>query len=297
MAMNRRDIPSYEFHDYGQENLRRQGVMAIPFEVSVAMEPRRLRPHYHDFFQVFRIVGPCRLMHDFREFHLTGTNAVFVSPGQVHTLHPGGGMQGVQVSFTQDFFDHGTPPPSGLTEFPFLLHSGAEPFLPLPEPDTHGISPVFAELQQEYDRALPKAGEMLRALLLVLCVRIHRLLLETRPHPGNSRASQVTGQFTLAVEHHFREKWTVADYARHLHLTPNHLNDTVREQTGHSAGELIRRRILLDARRLLLHSELGVAEIAYQLGFPDPSYFSRFFRRADGRTPAAFRQEIREKYH
>ncbi|MES2706345.1 MAG: helix-turn-helix domain-containing protein [Verrucomicrobiota bacterium] len=294
--MNRRDIPAFEFHDYGQEELRRRGVMAIPFDKSVVLEPQRLRPHYHDFFQIFHITGPCRLMHDFRDFHLSGTNAVFVIPGQVHTLNPGAGMKGMQVSFTQDFFDHNAPPPSGLTEFPFLLHSGAEPFLPLPGTEGHGISPIFAELQQEFDNALPRAEEILRALLRILFVRIHRLMSETRPQLGNSRASQLVGRFTLAVEHHFREKWTVGDYARHLHLTANHLNDTVREQTGHSAGELIRRRMLLDARRMLLHSELGVAEIAYQLGFPDPSYFSRFFRRADGRTPAGFRQEIREKY-
>ena len=295
--MNRRGIPSFAFHDYGQEELRLSGVMAIPFDKSVALEPQRLRPHYHDFFQIFRISGPCRLMHDFRDFHLTGTNLIFVNPGQVHTLNPGAGMTGMQVSFTQDFFDHTSPPPSGLTEFPFLLYSGAAPFLAIPEPDTRGIGPVFAEVQTEFDQALPKAEEILRALLRILFVRIHRLMSETHPLMGNSRAARVVGQFTLAVESRFREKWTVADYARELRLTANHLNDTVREQTGHSAGDLIRHRILLDARRQLLHSELGVAEIAYQLGFPDPSYFSRFFRRADGRSPAEFRREIREKYH
>lgn len=295
--MNRRDIPSFEFHNYGQEELRRRGIMAISFDVSVALEPQRLRPHWHEFFQVFRVTGPCRLMHDFRDFHLTGTHVIFVSPGQVHTLNPGAGMTGLQVSFTQDFFDHNTPPPSGLTEFPFLLHSGSSPFLSLPDAESAGISKIFSEIQDEYDGARPKAEEVLRALLHILFVRIHRHLSATRPQLENSRAAQLVGQFTLAVERHFREKWTVADYAKELRLTANHLNDTVRAQTGHSAGEIIRRRLLLDARRLLLHSELGVAEIAYQLGFPDPSYFSRFFRRSDGRTPAAFRQEIREKYH
>ncbi|HEY1121221.1 MAG TPA: helix-turn-helix domain-containing protein, partial [Haloferula sp.] len=53
---------------------------------------------------------------------------------------------------------------------------------------------------------------------------------------------------------------------------------------------------LLDAKRLLLYSELSVAEIGYRLGFKDPSYFGRFFRRYESRTPAEFRDEIREKY-
>ncbi|MDB6080659.1 MAG: AraC family transcriptional regulator, partial [Akkermansiaceae bacterium] len=85
-------------------------------------------------------------------------------------------------------------------------------------------------------------------------------------------------------------------YAKMLGVTSGHLNDTVSAQTGRPAGALIRERILLEARRLLLHSELQIAEIAYHLGFGDPSYFARFFRREDGRPPGDFRMEIREKY-
>ncbi len=295
--MNRDAIPSFAFHEYGEEELRRKGVMVIPLSTSITLEPRRLRPHYHEFFQVFWIDGKCGLMHDFRDYHLDGKAVVFVNPGQVHTLRQGAGMRGRQVSFTQEFFDDRMPPPSGLIEFPFFFQPEATPCLPVPDGDPHGIAAVFEELQHEYDAARPWAGEVLRSLLHILFVRMHRLFLEAHPAGAASRASQITRQFYVAVEHHFREKWTVADFARHLHLTANHLNDTVREQTGHSAGEIIRRRLLLDARRLLLYSELTVAEVAYQLGFPDPSYFGRFFRRADGRTPLAFREEIREKYH
>jgi AraC-like DNA-binding protein len=156
---------------------------------------------------------------------------------------------------------------------------------------------VFTELQREYDLAKPWAEEALRSLLHLLFVRVRRHFEELHPVPAASRGAQVARQFHVAVEHHFREDWTVGDYARHLHLTANHLNDTMQEQTGQSAGEVIRRRKLLDAQRLLLHSDLNVAEIAYQTGFPDPSYFSRFFRRMAGRTPATFRDQIREKYH
>jgi AraC-like DNA-binding protein len=295
--MNRRAIPFFPFHDYGEEGLRRLGVMVIALDKSITLEPARLRPHVHDFFQVFWVEGRTTLMHDFREYHLKGKTVVFVNPGQVHTLRRRPGMGGMQISFTQEFFDHRSPPPSGLIDLPFFFQPEAVPCLPVPDADSFGIGRIFAELLREYDRAWPWAEDALRSLLHLLFVRIRRHFAEVHPASGASRAAQVARQFYVAVEHHFREDWSVGDYARHLHLTANHLNDTVQEQTGHSAGEVIRRRRLLDAQRLLLHSDLDVAEIAYQLGFRDPSYFGRFFRRMAKKTPAAFREEIREKYH
>jgi AraC-like DNA-binding protein len=109
--------------------------------------------------------------------------------------------------------------------------------------------------------------------------------------------SRLVRQFHISVERHFHEELTLADYARELGVTANHLNDVVRRETKQSAGSLIRRRRLLDAKRLLSHSTLSVSEVGYGLGFQDPSYFSRFFRKSTGLAPAAFRDAIREKYH
>jgi AraC-like DNA-binding protein len=70
----------------------------------------------------------------------------------------------------------------------------------------------------------------------------------------------------------------------------------VRKESKQSAGAIVRQRRLLDAKRLLSHSDLSVSEIGYRLGFQDPSYFSRFFRKSTGSAPAEFREAIREKY-
>ncbi|MDB6140706.1 MAG: AraC family transcriptional regulator, partial [Verrucomicrobiaceae bacterium] len=103
-------------------------------------------------------------------------------------------------------------------------------------------------------------------------------------------------QFCLEVEHHFRQWQALTPYATLLGVSVNHLNEMVSEHTGHSAGDIIRQRRLLDAKRLLLHSDFSISEIGYQTGFDDPSYFSRFFRRYAHTTPADFRDRIREKY-
>lgn len=296
--MNRRTIPSLQMSDYGQDRLRDQGVVVMPLELSMSQEPQRLIPHFHDFFQIFLIQGPARLMHDFRDHDVTGVTLFFLSPGQVHTIYPRSpSMHGTVASFTQAFFDHQSPPPSMLVELPFFFASAAKPWFSVEAKEAARIISLFGDLQREYDGDQRGVMEVLRAILRILFVEASRLEAVGHPEQEPSRAALLARQFHLALEHHFREWQALAPYAKQLGVTVNHLNDVIHAETGHSAGELIRHRRLLDAKRLLLHSDLSVSEIGYQIGFHDPSYFSRFFRRYAGETPAEFREAIREKYH
>ncbi len=293
-AMARRTIPSIEMHLYGQEHLRAEGVVIMP--IMESFSPSRQLPHYHDFFQVSLVDGNGTLMHDFREHDIRGPTLFFLRPGQVHTIGVRDQLRGTVISFTQEFFDHRTPPPSRLYELPFFSPGASVPWLSLDEAQTQLFKAMCAELQSEFDAALPEAAEALRAMLHILFVRTARLYSTAHPTGEASRGSLLARQFCLEVERHFREWQALAPYAKQLAVSVNHLNEVVSEHTGHAAGDLIRQRRLLDAKRLLLHSDLSVSEIGYQLGFDDPSYFSRFFRRYSTRTPAQFREEIREKY-
>jgi AraC-like DNA-binding protein len=116
------------------------------------------------------------------------------------------------------------------------------------------------------------------------------------PVVDGSRSAILVRKFQHEIERHHHDWKTLEPYAHELGVTVNYLNDVVRKETGQSAGEHVRLRRLLDAKRLLLHSMLSVSEIGYQLGFVDPSYFSRFFKRYENVTPAEFRMQIREKY-
>ncbi len=295
--MNRRAFPQFGMSRSTISPAQPEGVAVVPFMDTVAREPQRLQPHYHEFFQMFLLQGRARVMHDFVEFEASGTTLVFLSPGQIHTVKPARGLGGTTISFTQAFFDGDAPPPSLLLTYPFFFAAETRPWLTIPPSSGWRAAEDFALLQREYDAAQPGAAEVMRATLRIILVRANRLYAQAHPAREISRAKALVRQFHLAVEQHFREKHAVADYARELGVTTNHLHDVVREETGHAAGELIRERRLLDAKRLLLHSDLTVAEIGYQLGFPDPSYFSRFFRRSTELAPAEFREQIREKYH
>jgi len=80
------------------------------------------------------------------------------------------------------------------------------------------------------------------------------------------------------------------DYAELLYITPNHLNALCKDLLGIQAGEVIRNRILLEAKRLLTNPLLTITEIALQLNFNDNSYFTKFFKKSTGITPEEFRK-------
>lgn len=295
--IRRESIPHYGMTATGQAELRQQGVVVVPFMESVRMDPERLQPHYHEFFQIFILHGKAQVMHDFQEYRVNGSTLVFLSPGQVHTVRPGENLGGTTLSFSQEFFDLRSTPPSVLYDYPFFFSVDVAALLQIPEGDPDGILPLVPLLQAEFDAALPEAADAMRSILRLFLVRVNRLYSRLHPHKEGSRAGQLVRHFHLSVEQRFKEITTVGGYAEILGVSANHLNDIVHEQTGRSAGDIIRQRRLLDAKRLLLHSDLSVSEIGYELGFHDPSYFSRFFRRYAGAAPESFRDQIREKYH
>ena len=88
----------------------------------------------------------------------------------------------------------------------------------------------------------------------------------------------------------------VQDYAGLMAITEKYLNELCKKTAGKTASELIHERIILEAKRLLLHSDLNNKEVAYFLSFDDPSHFSKFFKRKTGRTPSQFRKELPERY-
>lgn len=291
--MNRREIPLIGMIDGGRDELRKEGFVVMPFSRSFAKDPSRLSPHYHHFFQVSLLSGPGRLMHDFRETAVEGDTLFFLSPGQVHTVGPAPGTDGTIVSFTRDFYDDGG---NKLLDLPFFYATEVMPWLRVGKEHGGEVRWLFNAMQREFDDSRTGADEALRALLRLLFVKATRLYQAEGEAGGQKKGNALVRGFHQAVERHFQEWQALEPYAKALGVTVNHLNDVMREVTGESAGSHIRGRRLLDAKRLLLYSELSVSEIGYQLGFKDPSYFSRFFRRYEEATPAEFRDQIREKY-
>jgi AraC-like DNA-binding protein len=99
-------------------------------------------------------------------------------------------------------------------------------------------------------------------------------------------------QFRQLIEKHFRLLRLPKEYAELMYITPNYLNALCQDVTGKSAGDLIRDRIILEAKRFLTNANMDISEISYELNFQDNSYFTRFFKKSTGITPEVFRKKM-----
>ena len=146
---------------------------------------------------------------------------------------------------------------------------------------------IFAEhAERNFGRA-----HVLRALSAAVIGLVARELAG-RSGGGGSADSDLFRRFEVLLEVHHLERWSVADYARALSVTPTHLNRITRTATGDTASHLILNRLIREARRNLVYPNLPVSTIAYALGFEDPAYFSRVYAAATGLSPRAFRAQL-----
>ena len=149
----------------------------------------------------------------------------------------------------------------------------------------------FGRLMAEHARRGPGRGPMLRALATELLCLILRAL--DRPNEPTAPAPNPRlARFFDLLADHLRDGWKPADYARTLGLSERHLGRLCRAQTGQSAQQLIDSARMHEACRLLAYTRAPIARIAYDLGFDDPSYFSRAFRRIMGLSPGTYRQRL-----
>ena len=106
---------------------------------------------------------------------------------------------------------------------------------------------------------------------------------------ASARVDPFLGKLSALIEEHFRGRHSVEFYAEHFSLTPKALSAKVKRLTGKPLSHLVNDRVVADARRLLKNSDTPVMEIARHLGFEEPPHFSRFFKKAVGIPPTAFR--------
>ena len=137
---------------------------------------------------------------------------------------------------------------------------------------------------------------MLAAYLEVVLIYLSRLYVQQFPADKQVTDKLLLQQYRAKIEECFRERHDVGAYATLLHLTAGHLGAVVKAQSGKPAIAYIQERLVLEAHRLLFHTDLAVKEIAFDLGFADASYFTRFFKHQTGATPADYRASSRKMY-
>ncbi|MBV6271626.1 helix-turn-helix domain-containing protein [Alcaligenaceae bacterium CGII-47] len=153
----------------------------------------------------------------------------------------------------------------------------------------------FDCLNREYHNLpSPHRGVLLESLLSCILIWSYRCSAHSAGPQirGKEHSSKHLGLFTQLIEAHYTEHHQVAYYASRIGITPAHLNVITKMHADKSALRLIHERLLLEARRELIYTTRTINTISYSLGFADPGYFTRFFKRVAGVSPKTFRQQM-----
>jgi len=148
-------------------------------------------------------------------------------------------------------------------------------------------------LQQEYQGHEPARVTLLEALVTALMVWIsRRQQLGQAPRNRDERDRQLLGQYLRLVEAHYREHLSVEDFAARMNIQSLQLNQLCRALSGQTALQVVHQRLLLEARRNLIYTRMSIGQLSDSLGFSDPTYFARFFKRLSGQTPNGYRRSV-----
>ncbi|OQP66612.1 AraC family transcriptional regulator [Niastella vici] len=256
-------------------------------------EHKNLRfPHKHSFYQlVYFSKGSGSHSIDFIEFPVEAGQLYFMIPGQVHSWNFADQPDGFIVNFSEQYLNGFITNARYLDQFIFFSGIAQEQVITIPENAKQEIETTLEAIVREGLSNAKFKDDFARTALVQLFILVSRIPATASDRQQNQYNQVLLRNFQKLIEQHYKEKKLTKDYAAMLYITPNHLNALCKDVTGRPAGELIRDRVLLEAKRLLVNARLTIAQIATELEFMDNSYFSKYFKKYAGVTPEIFRHQ------
>ena len=254
-------------------------------EVRSKLHGWELTPHRHArLHQVLLIEsGGGRATMEGHGLALAPDTLINVPMGSVHAFTFVPDTQGWVVTLAAEVIDEVLVPSEGLRPVlarPSVLSAG-----PM-------ASMIMRQIFDEHAGRRFARAQILRSLSGVLLGEVARRLSTDEPARPKTTDNTIFRRFEALLEEHLIEHWSVADYAKALSITPTHLSRMTRAAIGQPATRLIEERMIREARRNLVYTNLPVSKIAYALGYNDPAYFSRVFSQATGMSPREFRMRV-----
>lgn len=215
---------------------------------------------------------------------------LFVPAGQIFSFGEKDRNKGYICTFHEDIITGKFGGSDLLKDFEFLQVWG-NPRIQLQPQTSKFILHLFKRILYEYSHNGLKNLNIIQPYFITLLCEAN-----TGYHPVSSStqtmAVNITNRFKALLFSHIRERHLVSDYAALLNITPNHLNKSVKTITGKSPTRWIDEAIVLEAKVLLVQTQLSISEIAAEVGIDDQSYFTRLFKKYEGLTPSDFRGMI-----
>ncbi|MEB2776119.1 helix-turn-helix domain-containing protein [Algoriphagus sp. D3-2-R+10] len=248
------------------------------------------KPHKHDFFiLVLFTQGRGNHLIDFNYYSVNPNSAFFLSPGQVHSWTLSKDTNGHILFFSSDFYTS-LFPLTKLNSFSFFHSNLTSPKLELRPEEMNEMNFYMEKIESEVMHPRWASLDLLKSFTDILLTNAHRIYMEKNPTPLHLELSSSQFQkLELLIDSNFSNNREVNFYTDRMNMTLKQLNSLIKKKVGKTISKLIQERVMLEAKRLLVHSDLTISAIAFRLKFDDPSYFSRFFKNNISLTPEEFR--------
>ena len=286
-----RTVDTYKYRDF------RNAKTTPHFEISEI----RLNTHcianedeLSEHFKIFWIEnGSGKYQIDFKSVTIENSGIFCLSPGQVLRVENEQVKLGYQISFDKDFYcveTHGKEIACNGVLFNNVLRATV---IPLESTDVPTFRPLIDSMIVELEKPGAAHQAMLETYLRLFLIQALRKLEEQQPElrPNDEEINHPAADFIALVEKNFRSIHSVAKYAEMLFISPKSLSKRLKALGYQTPTSIIHDRILLQAKRDLRFTDKTVKEIAFDLGFEDPAYFSRLFSRKEGVSPLAYRSD------
>lgn len=222
-----------------------------------------------------------------KTYHINANEFIVVPAGEVFSIDTiANNLKGFTVHFSPTYFIDSVSVISVLNNFEFLLPFTNSHFISIT--DKALVLNIFERLNTLYIESVETNTALITTYILALLYELKKEYVDLKPHSSTAYEA-LCHQFKQALFQNLKRLHRTSEYATLLKITPNHLNKVLKATTHKSPKQWINETLILEAKYLLHQTNLNISEIAHELGFDDPSYFTRLFRKIENATPSDYK--------
>jgi AraC-like DNA-binding protein/mannose-6-phosphate isomerase-like protein (cupin superfamily) len=260
------------------------------------VQSKSAKPHRNNYQAIIWInTGSGRHLIDDKIHKIEPGTFMLITKGQIHSFNPEVGTTGYAIRFSDSFL--GYPAYRSIYKYRLFNNITVNSVLKVPKSEKQSFETLILQLLNEFEREYDSGKfDIIRHLLEALIIKLGQLKQRkfTWQYETNNATYLIFQNFNLDLEKHFKLNHNITRYSNRLNISNRKLAEVLKLFLGKTTLEVIQERIITEAKRVLLHSDKTIREVAFELGFKDPYYFSKVFKKITVQSPKAFRDSLQK---